>query len=115
MKTPAFLATCTALALGAFSLTAASAASAWVETPEPNAGALFSVAALTDSDVWAVGFGYGSPALTLTQHWDGSAWSVVPSPNPSTKGEHPGRRHRHRFERRPGLPARGCKAACIAP
>ena len=43
------------------------------------------VYAITGSgnDVWAVGIywnGFFNPR-TLTLHWDGSAWSVVPSPN----------------------------------
>ncbi len=33
------------------------------------------------NDVWAVGT---SKTLTLTEHWDGSSWSVEPSPNRST-------------------------------
>ncbi|HUS13889.1 MAG TPA: S-layer homology domain-containing protein, partial [Chloroflexia bacterium] len=37
------------------------------------------------SDAWAVG-GYedGTVYQTLTQHWDGTAWTVVPSPNPGS-------------------------------
>jgi hypothetical protein len=44
------------------------------------------VSALSGSDVWAVG-SVASPddAQTLTVHYDGRAWSVVPSPNVSTK------------------------------
>src|SRR5262249_355882 len=34
------------------------------------------------SDVWAVGFYYNGPRQTLVEHWNGSTWSVVPSPNP---------------------------------
>ncbi|HEX9311780.1 MAG TPA: hypothetical protein VGA30_02995, partial [Actinomycetota bacterium] len=33
----------------------------------------------SSSDVWAVG---DSGSLTLSEHWDGSAWSIVPSANP---------------------------------
>jgi hypothetical protein len=43
------------------------------------------VAALGSSDVWAVGTDYDNIAVsyrTFTEHWDGSAWTVVPSPNP---------------------------------
>lgn len=50
---------------------------------------LRSIAAISPSDMWAVGY-YGSidPGLgccnnTLVQHWDGTRWSVIPSPNPS--------------------------------
>jgi hypothetical protein len=42
------------------------------------------------SDVWTVGNyvigNTGSPSLTLTEHWDGTSWSVVPSPNVGTSG-----------------------------
>jgi hypothetical protein len=48
--------------------------------------ALYGVVALGSSDVWAVGADY-DPLLvsyrTFTEHWDGTAWTVVPSPNPS--------------------------------
>ena len=40
------------------------------------------MAVLSPSDAWAVGF-YQDTGLdqTLIEHWDGSAWTVVPSPN----------------------------------
>jgi hypothetical protein len=39
--------------------------------------------------VWAVGYFHkegplGTYAQTLTEHWDGQAWAIVPSPDPST-------------------------------
>ena len=40
---------------------------------------LHAVSALAADDIWAVGR-VGSS--TLTEHWDGSAWSVVASPDP---------------------------------
>ncbi|MEO5952238.1 MAG: S-layer homology domain-containing protein [Chloroflexia bacterium] len=45
---------------------------------------LLSVEAIASDDAWAVGYsidenGIGHP---LTQHWDGTAWSVVVSPDP---------------------------------
>ena len=57
--------------------------SAWSVVPSPSPGAeqniLFGVAAISDSDVWAVGGEQDANGLwhTLTEHWDGSAWSVV--------------------------------------
>jgi hypothetical protein len=39
--------------------------------------------AMSTSDVWAVGDYYcsnGYPSRTLIEHWDGTQWSVVPSP-----------------------------------
>jgi hypothetical protein len=55
----------------------------WSVIPSPSPGAqqdiLYGVAAITDSDVWAVGGEQDSNGLwhTLTEHWDGSAWSVL--------------------------------------
>jgi hypothetical protein len=62
---------------------------AWSIVSSPNVGAgdnaLQAVSARTSSDVWAVGFyrtGVGNPWLTLIEHWNGSAWSVLSSPSP---------------------------------
>ena len=63
--------------------------SAWTIVPSPNGGtrydALQAVAAVGPSDVWAVGVtqtsGQTIRNLTLTEHWDGTSWSIVPSPN----------------------------------
>lgn len=60
--------------------------SAWTQiaspTPDPS-DELWSVTALSSSDVWAVGNGYtGGQYLALTEHWNGSAWSAVSSPSP---------------------------------
>ena len=38
------------------------------------------------TDVWAVGYSTGTGRQTLTLHWNGSAWSVVPSPNGGSGG-----------------------------
>ena len=44
---------------------------------------LYGVSALSTSDAWAVGNYYiGSEFDTLIEHWDGTAWSQVPSPSP---------------------------------
>lgn len=48
-----------------------------------NAATFYAVAAVAANDVWAVGEQpnhNGSP-ITLTEHWDGQRWHVVPSPN----------------------------------
>jgi hypothetical protein len=51
---------------------------------------LEAVSALSATDVWAVGNSIvGVPATaarTLIQHWDGQRWTIVPSPNVSSKG-----------------------------
>src|SRR5437867_481388 len=61
----------------------------WNVIPSPNAGTstnnLYAVSG-SGNDVWAIGAyntgpGAGNIWKTLTLHWDGSAWSVVPSPN----------------------------------
>jgi hypothetical protein len=56
--------------------------------PSPNVGSfdnrLHDVAVLSATDAWAVGYtqlGDVARAETLIQHWDGTAWRVVPSPN----------------------------------
>jgi hypothetical protein len=60
---------------------------AWSEVSMPTEGSsasLTGVTALSSSDVWAVG-SYFDDALgrgqTLIEHWDGSSWTIVPSPN----------------------------------
>ena len=54
-------------------------------------GWLSGATASAPDDAWAVGYSYRDPdsggARTTTEHWDGSAWSLVASPNP---GHHRG-------------------------
>ncbi len=61
--------------------------SEWNVVPSPNPSTtafLYGVAAVSASDVWAVGQNYGSTLpSTLIEHWDGTKWSIVPSPNPA--------------------------------
>jgi hypothetical protein len=55
----------------------------WSVVPSPSPGAnqniIYGIAAISDSDVWAVGGEEDANGLwhTLTEHWNGSAWSVV--------------------------------------
>ncbi|MGH2496435.1 MAG: hypothetical protein ACRDIV_17185 [Ktedonobacteraceae bacterium] len=66
--------------------------SSWsaVKSPSPASmnNELFNVAAVSASDVWAVGFVTNNTSSqtpldqTLIEHWNGSSWSVVKSPNP---------------------------------
>jgi len=58
--------------------------------PAPPAGegyALLSVRCLTGSECWAVGAVLGgaqnNPVSTLTETWNGSVWTVIPSPTPA--------------------------------
>lgn len=46
---------------------------------------LFGVSAINANDVWAVGIDSNSSGFdrTLAEHWNGSTWAIVPTPNPS--------------------------------
>lgn len=60
-------------------------------TPSGTTSNLFGVAALASNDVWAVG-SYSSQATNnwsqpLVEHWDGTAWHVIPSPSLGTSSE----------------------------
>lgn len=69
--------------------------SSWSVVNAPNPSQYFAmltaVAAVATNDVWAAG--YYAPANgsaysnTLIEHWDGSQWTVVPSPNVNTNSE----------------------------
>src|SRR2546428_12108368 len=64
----------------------------WSSIASPNVGTgsnfLYSVAAISSSNVWAVGeYGNGNGSSTLIEHWDGKQWSVVASPNVSGTSE----------------------------
>jgi hypothetical protein len=68
----------------------------WTAFPAPSPGStqcapewqntLNGVAEVSTSDVWAVGFicGANEDGVTLVEHWDGTEWSLVSSPNPSS-------------------------------
>jgi hypothetical protein len=63
---------------------------AWSAVPMPQAGTNTStIGAVTDispTDAWAVGEDIGATSAvggsTLIEHWNGSSWSIVPSPTP---------------------------------
>ena len=60
---------------------------AWSGPQPPSPGTednnLNGVAVLSPCDAWAVGFDLDSGGMdqTLTEHWNGSTWTVVSSPN----------------------------------
>ncbi|MEO8286548.1 MAG: S-layer homology domain-containing protein [Chloroflexota bacterium] len=62
----------------------------WNVVPSPNAAGitneLNSVDAVSASDIWAVGFSWTGADYytTLIEHWNGTEWSIVPSPNVGT-------------------------------
>jgi hypothetical protein len=63
---------------------------AWVEVVtvgrgDPDPVAFTSVSATSRRDAWAVGFSWpvdGLPAVTMTQHWNGTEFRLVPMPTP---------------------------------
>jgi hypothetical protein len=64
--------------------------SAWAIVTAPNTSATednraIDVTCPSASDCWAVGFRINSSSIrqTLTEHWDGAAWTIVASPNTS--------------------------------
>ena len=66
----------------------------WKQVPSPDPGStgsdndLFSVAATSHSDAWAVGEVFTSSKITtLIVHWDGTSWKQTPSPNPGHSNE----------------------------
>ncbi len=62
----------------------------WAVVTSPsfaNGAQLTAVAALSATDIWAVGYGSGGQTLgeqSLVVHWDGKIWREVPSPNPGS-------------------------------
>jgi hypothetical protein len=66
--------------------------SAWhlVKVPQPGSerDMFYSATATSPSDVWAVGTQEGNDGrfATLVEHWDGTKWSVLDSPNPGPTG-----------------------------
>jgi hypothetical protein len=56
--------------------------------PGPTANRITDVACLSASDCWAVGF-YDADSQanyqTLTEHWDGTSWAIINSPNTNTE------------------------------
>ena len=66
----------------------------WEVVPSPNTGsphnALHGVAALSPSDVWAVGASgvfEVEGAKPVIQHWNGATWSLVATPEPDLRGQ----------------------------
>ena len=63
--------------------------SRWNVVPSPNPGersgpSLNAVYARSSNDAWAVGsYAESGSIRTLTMHWDGSQWTIVPNPTPT--------------------------------
>ncbi len=69
----------------------------WARVPSPTPQGAFNlkltgVSVISSSDAWAVGYySLESPGVpfqirTLTEHWDGQRWTIVPSPDPAGHG-----------------------------
>ncbi len=63
---------------------------AWRVITSPNVAGyssiLYGVTAISANNVWAVGYyqnSAGTIGLTLIEHWNGTKWKIVPSPNPT--------------------------------
>jgi hypothetical protein len=58
------------------------------QSPGAHQNILYGVAAITDTDVWAVGAFEDANDLwhTLTEHWDGTQWSVINAMDAGTHG-----------------------------
>src|SRR5262249_28134816 len=51
-----------------------------------NSNVLTAVAVVSATDIWAVGYSTAASGVqqTLTEHWNGTSWNVVASPNVGT-------------------------------
>jgi hypothetical protein len=67
----------------------------WSQIPAGHLrfGGVGPLTALSPANVWAVGTGPGVPTggfsahpTAVIEHWDGTSWSVIPSPNPNPQG-----------------------------
>lgn len=69
-------------------------AGSWKAAKVPQPGALrdtlYSASAVSPDDVWAVGDQEGHNGVfgTLAEHWNGSTWRAVPTPDPGRAGDH---------------------------
>ncbi|HEX9988655.1 MAG TPA: hypothetical protein VGE45_09285 [Chloroflexia bacterium] len=63
---------------------------AWRDVPAANPGsALYGIEVVSANDIWAVGLDYTGPtARTLIEHWNGTQWAIVPSPNVGTESSY---------------------------
>jgi hypothetical protein len=74
-------------------MSVSSASPVWSIVNSPNTLTLVDntldggVACVSESDCWAVGSYDGADGRqTLTEHWDGNSWTIVPSPSPTGNG-----------------------------
>jgi hypothetical protein len=63
---------------------------AWGQMPMTGAGQLATIAAVSPTDVWALGTEPVSDVVVdqpIAEHWDGSSWQRVPIPKPKSADE----------------------------
>src|SRR5947209_8240215 len=86
LKVNLFVCVVAAVLLALLLAPAVAQAAAWSVVQSPNATAgnneLHAVTSISANDVWAVGTSENNlgNSQTLILHWDGTAWSIVPSP-----------------------------------
>lgn len=73
----------TAVAVGILAGGPAGPGAAGLAAPAVSVGALLAVAVTPEQTAWAVGWTghYPGHVVTLTEHWDGTTWTRVPSPS----------------------------------
>jgi len=65
--------------------------STWTHIPSPSIpnmlNRLSGVTAIAPNDVWAVGWYWSQTSnnRTIAMHWDGTQWTIVPTPNPGAE------------------------------
>ncbi|HJZ80731.1 MAG TPA: hypothetical protein VKD91_10305 [Pyrinomonadaceae bacterium] len=63
-----------------------------VTVPAPGAGAAYlrGVGGAPGTDVWAAGYQttHSGVIKTLVEHYDGAAWTIIPSPNPASSASY---------------------------
>jgi hypothetical protein len=80
------------LSRSAFTPVAFTQSGSWTVIPSPNQGTrdneLLGIAAVSANDIWSVGSvnvgPYAESLRTLTEFWNGTSWSIIPSSNPAT-------------------------------
>lgn len=56
----------------------------WSRVPAAGLVGLTSVTALSPTDVWSAGIQRQRHGVPVIEHWDGTSWSIVSSPNPNS-------------------------------
>jgi hypothetical protein len=63
-----------------------------IPTREQRTSDLYALAAISSNDIWTVGLSYPdrvlAPSATLTEHWNGSSWNIIPSANYGSNSNH---------------------------